>query len=240
MCIGNLKINDIRDKMPNHAAYKTWRRSLSQDVRGLVIHHSATADPRTGAPIGDALTFFNYHVNTRGWTHGGYHYVLLPDGTVEYALDEKITGYHAGFKDPNDNLALEFGQYWNNHFLAVCLAGYFENGRVYYRDNRPLYIPDEGTIPTHAQLESLMKLAVHLMGKYLFDTSSIFGHRELRGCNTRCPGLNFDLGKFHVALFEFENTQNRDEQERHDCCGECIRRERRVNKPRKSGDDVAQ
>jgi LysM repeat protein len=185
--------------MPNYQAYKHWRRS--GEITGIAIHHSATADRRTGAPIGDAFAFFDYHVNSRGWTHGGYNYVLLPDGTLQYALDEKISGYHAGFKDPNNVHNLEKGQYWNNHYLAICLSGYFENGRT-WRDSRGRVhaLPDSHILPTPVQMDALKKFVLHLMEKYGIPPENVRGHRELTGSHTRCPGLNFDLDAFRATL----------------------------------------
>ena len=57
-----LNIKDVREAMPNYDFYKDWHRS--GDILGIAIHHSATANRLTGAPVGDAATFFNYHVNT--------------------------------------------------------------------------------------------------------------------------------------------------------------------------------
>jgi len=196
-----IEIVDVRDKMPNYAAYKDWRRGGA--ITGIAIHHSATADRQTGAPVGNALTFFDYHVNTRGWTHGGYNYVLLPDGTLEYALDERIAGYHAGFRAPDDVHNLERGQYWNNHYLAICLVGHFENGRAWHSGGPGIivhHIPDEHTTPTLAQMETLRACVHQLMEKYGIPVENVRGHRELTRCNTHCPGLNFDLEAFRASL----------------------------------------
>ena len=128
---------DVRDQMPNYETYKNWQRS--GDILGIAIHHSGTADRQTGQPTGDAFNYFDYHVNGRGWVHGGYNYVITGEGVIQYALDEKIAAYHAGFKDVDNSEGLEFGQYWNNHYLAICVAGWFSDNRT-YRD-------DEGVHP---------------------------------------------------------------------------------------------
>lgn len=199
MSTKGLKIKDVRSQMPNYEAYKNWRRRGA--ITGIAIHHSATADRHTGAPIGDAATFFNYHVNSRGWTHGGYNYVLLPDGTLQYALDAKIAGYHAGFKDPNDEHNLERGQYWNNHYLAISLVGYFESDRTWRdRQGQVHAIPNSHTTPTPAQMDTLKKFVLHLMEKYHILPENVRGHRELTGAHTRCPGLNFDMDALRASL----------------------------------------
>lgn len=199
MSTEGLRIADVRAQMPNYQAYKHWKRRGA--VTGIAIHHSATADRQTGAPIGDAFTFFNYHVNTRGWTHGGYNYVLLPDGTLQYALDEEIAGYHAGFKDPNNEHNLEQGQYWNTHYLAICLVGYFDSGRTWRdREGQVHAIPDSHTTATPAQMDALKKFALHLMEKYNVPPENVRGHRELTGSNTHCPGFNFDPDALRTSL----------------------------------------
>jgi len=199
MSTEGLRIVDVRAQMPNYQAYKHWRRRGT--VSGIAIHHSATADRQTGAPIGDAFIFFDYHVNTRGWTHGGYNYVLLPDGTLQYALDERIAGYHAGFKDPNNEHNLEHGQYWNNHYLAICLVGYLENGRTWRDSQGGVHaIPDSHTTAMPAQVDALKKFVLHLMETHNILPENVRGHRELTGCSTHCPGFNFDLDAFRASL----------------------------------------
>ena len=71
----SLVLNDVRAEMPNYETYKDWQRN--GQVLGIAVHHSATADRNTGAPIGNAASFFNYHVNTRGWAHGDIIMLLL-------------------------------------------------------------------------------------------------------------------------------------------------------------------
>lgn len=202
----SLNIVDVRDQMPNYETYKDWQRLGA--ILGVAVHHSATADRETGAPTGDALAFFNYHVHGRGWAHGGYNYVIRGDGGIEYALDEKIAAYHAGFKDPNDSYGLERGQYWNNHYLAVCLAGWFGPGRTWRDQAGTVYsIPDQFTAPTQAQMTSLLDLLRHLMTKYGIPLENVRGHRELTGSHTQCPGLNLDPATLRARLREPEPTQ---------------------------------
>lgn len=194
-----LKIKDVRAEMPNYANYKDWQRSGL--ILGVAIHHSATADRTTGAPIGNAHTFFDYHVNQRGWAHGGYNYVITGSSEVEYALDEKIAAYHAGFADPDNSEGLEQGQYWNNHYLAICMAGWFSQGRTYRDDSgRAQPIPDNFTSPSPAQMESLLALLQQLRKKYNIPVENVRGHRELAGNATTCPGPNIDPAQLRAAL----------------------------------------
>jgi LysM repeat protein len=194
-----LSIKDVRAEMPNYEYYKDWQRP--GDILGIAVHHSATADRTTGAPLGEAKTFFDYHVNTRGWGHGGYNYVITGQGVVEYALDEKISAYHAGFKDLDDSLGLENGQFWNNHYLAICLSGWFAEGRT-YRDSQGVErpIPNNYVTPSPQQSQALFDLIQHLRQKYNIPVENVRGHRELPGNSTGCPGQNLDPAALRSQL----------------------------------------
>lgn len=199
-------ITDVRAQMPNYENYKDWQRN--GEILGIAVHHSATADRTTGAPIGNAQSFFNYHVNVQGWTHGGYNYVIPGSGEIEYALDEKISAYHAGFKDVDNSEGLEYGQYWNNHYLAICLAGWFSDNRTYQDSNgQTRQIPNQYTTPTSAQMESLLNLIQHLRQKYNIPVENVRGHRELRGNGTTCPGYNVDPAQLRATLKELDETE---------------------------------
>ncbi len=194
-----LNIRDVRAQMPNYENYKDWQRE--GDILGIAIHHSATADRVNGAPVGDAFTFFNYQVHTRGWAHGGYNYVIPGNGEIQYALDEKIAAYHAGFKDPDDSEGLESGQYWNNHYLAICVAGWFNLSRTYVDSNGQTHpIPNNYISPTIAQQESLIPLIQQLRRKYNIPVENVRGHRELHGNSTSCPGGNFNPAELREKL----------------------------------------
>jgi LysM repeat protein len=201
-----LNVKDVRAEMPNYQNYKDWQRE--GDIRGIAVHHSATADRTTGAPSGNAHSFFDYHVNTRGWAHGGYNYVITGDGTVEYALDEKISAYHAGFKDPDNALGLEFGQFWNNHYLAICLSGWFSDDRIYRDAEGHVHpIPNHYTIPTEIQMEALLALIQYLRRKYDILVENVRAHRELLGNSTACPGQNLDPAQLRAKLRALDEAE---------------------------------
>lgn len=194
------RLVDVRTQMPNYENYKNQFRT--GEILGIAIHHSATADRQTGEPTGDAFSFFNYHVNGRGWDHGGYNYVIPFEGAIQYALDERISAYHAGFKDPDNSQGLEQGQYWNNHYLAICVSGWFSNNRSWQDEAGTHPIPNNFTHPTQAQTESLMSLIEHLAEKYHIPVENIRAHRELTGNSTQCPGLNLDPAQIRAKLRE--------------------------------------
>jgi len=199
--VGELYIDDVRPAMPNYDPDRVDTRR--GEVLGIAIHHSGTADARTGLSADNARTIAEYHVGTLGWDHPGYHYVVLPNGVVEYALDERIPAYHAGFTDPEDRRGLESGQFWNHHYLAICVAGWFDDGRHVPDKSSPngaRPIPDYFTRPAAAQFRALMWLVQSLKDKYNLAAAQVRGHRELEGCSTACPGRNFDLDSFRRSL----------------------------------------
>ena len=201
-CAEDGRIEDVRHEMPNYAARSTWRRAA--EITGIAIHHSAMVHNLFGQSFDDAHAIFDLHVNQRKWDHGGYHYIILTDGTIQYALDEAFAAWHAGFQDPEDRLGLEAGQYWNNHFLAICLTGWFGSWRwaQIWRPmtHRRVPILNLHTRPSSAQMHSLIWLLQCLMAKYALPPEQVRGHCELEGHQTQCPGPNFDLHRLRGQL----------------------------------------
>lgn len=68
-------IQDIRQKV---APSKT-KRNLNQ-IKKVARHHSATSS-------GDYFAFWNNRWKGLGWTKGGYHEIILRDGTVQLCYD---------------------------------------------------------------------------------------------------------------------------------------------------------
>jgi N-acetyl-anhydromuramyl-L-alanine amidase AmpD len=175
----DLRIKDVRSEMPNFTAYKNGQKEMS--VSGIAIHHAGIANPVTGMCTDNAFSIFQYHVERLGWDHGGYHYLVHPNGVIEYALDVAIPAYHAG-------------SYWNNRYLAICLLGWFDRKRALRGNSgRTLLLPEFFSRPTAAQYRALLDLIQKLRGNFNITLDGILGHRELTGCQTACPGGNFDL-----------------------------------------------
>jgi N-acetyl-anhydromuramyl-L-alanine amidase AmpD len=194
--VSALDIRDVRAAMPGHDPSRA--AAPRPGLSGIALHHSATANPVVGLAGEDARAIFRYHVETLGWRHGGYHYLVHPGGLIEYALDETLPAPHAGFRDPEDRLGLERGQYWNRHFLAVCLLGWFDRDRV--DPGSGAAIPNRFTAPTGQQLRALTGLLRDLCRRHRIPPRQVRGHRELAGCRTRCPGTNIDLDGLRAAL----------------------------------------
>lgn len=74
------KIQDIRSRTP----FGNPTRNLSQ-IKYIVRHHSATTD-------GNFDSFIKHWQGSRGWITGGYHEIILRDGTVQLCYNpEQVT-----------------------------------------------------------------------------------------------------------------------------------------------------
>jgi len=110
-------------------------RILPLVPRGIVIHHSATD---TNIGLGVDAAFLDRVHSDRGWGlrygqnvyHIGYHYVILPDGTVQAGRPEWMPGAHtAGY----------------NHYLGICLIGDFSDRGPQTQHHRQADAPPQHT-----------------------------------------------------------------------------------------------
>jgi len=117
---------------------------------GIIIHHSAIPASTDSGSV-DVTLIDKIH-RARGYRtfywgrfyDAGYHYIILPDGTVQQGRPEHCKGAHArGY----------------NSYLGICWVGDFSS-----RDNP---YGEEGLMqPTEAQMRSLVGLCRHLKRKY--------------------------------------------------------------------------
>jgi N-acetylmuramoyl-L-alanine amidase len=148
------------------------RNTISPE--GIVIHHSAV--PRLpGERAVDATVLEEFH-RRRGFGifywgriyHVGYHYVILPDGTVQEGRPVRCRGAHAtGY----------------NSYIGICLVGDFSS-----RGKAP---GEQGALgPTVAQLDALGNLCRRLQAEYGIPAEHVVTHREVNP-ETECPGEHF-------------------------------------------------
>ncbi len=75
------------------------KRNVSQ-VTKIARHHSAT-------PTGDVWAFQNHWNGTLGWGTGGYHEIILRDGTVQLCyFDNDVTNGTSGHNTPTYHICL--------------------------------------------------------------------------------------------------------------------------------------
>lgn len=142
---------------------------------GIVVHHSATEPDRqafvNARVIDEEHKRRGLGVCYRGKTyHIAYHYLILPDGTVEPGRPEKCRGGHTR--------SLKY-----NHWIGICLVGCFD----------PMW-KDPYHRPTEAQMQSLAAVSARVMEKYGFDHRRIVPHRLVNP--TECPGRSFPMEEY--------------------------------------------
>ncbi|HRH45020.1 MAG TPA: peptidoglycan recognition family protein [Pyrinomonadaceae bacterium] len=147
--------------------------------KGIIIHHSAIPSPADSSVI-DAKFIDEIH-QRKGYGifywgktyHIGYHYVILPDGTLQQGRPETLQGAHT---------------LGNNDKIGICLIGEFTNN---IQDNN-IYEPKQ---PTPEQIKTLVELTTNLLNKYNLDKSEIYTHHQFNS-ETDCPGKNFPFAEF--------------------------------------------
>jgi len=127
-----------------------------RDINKIILHCSAT---REGQDI-STETIRGWHVNERGWSDIGYHYVVLLDGTVDKARPVERQGAHVRGK--------------NKGSIGVCYIGGCD------ADMNPKDTRNE------AQKKSLEELITYLMESY--DDATLHGHNEFS--SKACPSFN--------------------------------------------------
>jgi N-acetylmuramoyl-L-alanine amidase len=152
---------------------------------GIIIHHSAVAPPLDGAPV-DAVAIDRIH-RRRGYEifywgkfyNIGYHYIILPDGTVQKGRPELLQGSHTeGY----------------NSYIGICLIGNFSSA------NNPAGkrgLP----APTAAQIDALIQLSRDLQKRYGFTWQQIRRHSDVNP-NSECPGDRFPIEEFWARLLK--------------------------------------
>jgi hypothetical protein len=154
---------------------------------GIVIHHSALP-PMPGRHTADLAAIERLH-RGRGFGafywgrfyHAGYHYIILPDGTVQAGRPERCRGAHTtGF----------------NSYIGICLVGDFSS-----RENSAGALG--AAEPTDAQMRSLVELTNRLRAQYDIPLGNVIQHHDANP-NTECPGDRFPFTQFTARLRQLE------------------------------------
>jgi N-acetylmuramoyl-L-alanine amidase len=146
---------------------------------GIVIHHSAVPFMTNGPALDvgvldDIHRRRGYGVFFRGRVyHVGYHYVILPDGSVQQGRPESCRGAHA--------------RGYNDH-IGICLVGDFGAAAERAADRGP-------SEPTDAQMNSLVGLCKRLRRDYAIPSQRVIRHRDV-DAGTECPGERFSFQEF--------------------------------------------
>ena len=138
---------------------------MGQDVDVPLID---AAHERRGWGVRDARN--TYHI--------GYHFVVLPDGTLRRGRPEWMPGAHC--RGHNDH-------------IGICLVGNFSSA-----DNPGER--DQPARPTREQLDTLDRLLRRITVRYHLTPDQIHGHSDFAA--TACPGDRLSLEAIQGRLRE--------------------------------------
>lgn len=116
-----------------------------REISKIIIHCSDTPEGRDVSTD----TIRGWHVNERGWSDIGYHYVILLDGTIDSGRPEERQGAHVAGHNKNS--------------IGICYIGGCDS-KMAPKDTR-----------TPEQIESMNQLVCELKEKY---NASVHGHNE--------------------------------------------------------------
>ncbi|MGM0804673.1 MAG: peptidoglycan recognition protein family protein [Bacillota bacterium] len=164
---GNLPVQDIRKSIRVSKTSLTAYRSLN-DITSIALHHSLTEE-------GDAHAFANYHIGTLGWSRMGYAFVILKDGTIQWAADLAVKTPHIGSS--------------NRTSLGICFVGDF-------RYNPP-------TAAQLASAYGLLELLIKILPN-IKDAQGVWGHQEYPDYAWKqCPAIDMDSFRGHIASKQY-------------------------------------
>jgi N-acetylmuramoyl-L-alanine amidase len=149
-----------------------------RDIDSIVVHCAATPP---SVDVGATIIRF-WHVNEKGWSDIGYHYVIRRNGKIEKGRPVERPGAHAkGF---------------NHNSIGVCWVGGIAEGSSAPEDNR-----------TAEQSASLFTLLQELQAQ--FPGAAVLGHRDIKGVKKACP--SFDVRQWYTQAC-IDRKENQSEE----------------------------
>jgi N-acetylmuramoyl-L-alanine amidase len=142
-------------------------------INSIIVHCSATPEGRDV----NIETIRGWHVNERGWSDIGYHYVIELDGAIKKGRPINVQGAHT--------------KGHNKDSIGICYVGGTEQDINIPKDTR-----------TDAQKESLTKLLLELKTSDYCD-AVIYGHRDF--ASKACP--SFDAKKEYKYISDYYGGQ---------------------------------
>jgi hypothetical protein len=142
-------------------------------VTHLIVHHGASSNTSSNW-AGVVAAYFDYHVNSNGWSDIGYNYLVAPDGTafVGRGGGENVQGAHMCSKNQNT--------------MGVCMIG------NYVSENPTAAAVDKlvKILAWKASVNGINPLGTAPLASYGFSLANVCGHQD--GCggpsSTECPG----------------------------------------------------
>jgi N-acetyl-anhydromuramyl-L-alanine amidase AmpD len=154
----------------------------SIEPEGIIIHHTGPVSA-DGYPI--EVEFLDQFHHQRGYGsfywghvyHVGYHYIILPNGTVQQGRPEHLQGAHA---------------HGYNTYLGIALVGDFSS-------KPQSKVAGVLSQPTTAQMRSLVSLCKNLSRQYQIPADRVLRHSDV--AQTECPGGRFPFRDVVAAIY---------------------------------------
>ena len=131
-----------------------------RQIKEIILHCSDTPEDRDV----DIAEIRRWHVEERGWSDIGYHYVIKLDGKVQSGRDELISGAHCRGR--------------NKTSIGICVVGGQDKDTRQPKDTR-----------TAEQKESLNKLLNWLKERH--TEADVYGHNDFDK-NKTCPNFSVE------------------------------------------------
>lgn len=140
------------------------------DYNTVVFHHSGPYAEKT--PLG----IVKKHLDNRGWSDIGYHFLITPDGKVYEGCKLGYKGSHVGGQNTGKIGILVMGDFQPGGTIKVgTLKVYLELPDLFFEDD-----------PIPAQITRVVTLVTELK-KYFPNLKKLGGHRDFDATN-ECPG----------------------------------------------------
>lgn len=151
---------------------------LYTDPTHIIVHHSAVNYSPGTNYAGVVRSYWDYHVNTNGWSDIGYNWLVDPNGVIYEGRGDSVQGAHFSCM--------------NSGTMGVCVIGDFETATPTYESITALddLIAWEAT---DKEIDVLVTSYHEASELYLYGIS---GHKDAnsstQGCpsGTLCPGEN--------------------------------------------------
>jgi hypothetical protein len=143
-------------------------RATPRAWTAIIVHHSASA-------AGNAASMDAHHRRVRRMPRGlAYHFVIgngrgLGDGEIE--VGPRWTHQQPGAHVASTLRDASTRAIWDEVAIGIVLVGNFEDAS-----------------PTRRQLAALTDLVRALRRRFRIDPARVFGHGEIEGAHTACPG----------------------------------------------------
>jgi len=150
-------------------------RRMADTITGIVLHHDGGASDRTAS---------TFRANTATRQSEGYHFVIGYDGSIAQLVPINETAWHSGRR------GVQTYTLWDTRPNSTTIGITFLTPGTTW-DGRNVVFPDvvtiNATLPSDAQLDSLVYLTAHLIANYDVEPRITTHDSIVRTSTEHCP-----------------------------------------------------